>query len=175
MRKTYRIPQSKNAKSLSTTSNCLLNTFRDDDSAASLGSWFQCFTTLLVKSFFLICYLNLAWHNLGPSPLLLLLITWEERLIPTLLSGSCRAIRCPLILLFSRENNPNFPCCSAQDLCSRPFPAPLPSGYTPAPQGLSCRKGPKTEYRIQTANEGKIIQGTKLLNIKQCFMDYIMK
>jgi len=40
--------------SLSTTSKWFLNTFRDSDSTTSLGSLFQCLTTLSVKKLFLI-------------------------------------------------------------------------------------------------------------------------
>ena len=38
--------------SRSVTSTCLLNTSRDGDSTTSLGSLFQCLTTLSVKKFF---------------------------------------------------------------------------------------------------------------------------
>jgi len=48
-----------------------LITSRDGDSTTSLGSLFQCFTTLSVKKFFLISNLNLPWHNLRPFPLIL--------------------------------------------------------------------------------------------------------
>jgi len=54
--------------SRSATSTHLLNISRDGDSATSLGSLFQCLTTLLVKKFFLITNLNLPWHNLRPFP-----------------------------------------------------------------------------------------------------------
>jgi len=45
--------------SRSVMSTCFLNTSRDSDSTTSLGSLFQCFTSLSVKNFFLICNLNL--------------------------------------------------------------------------------------------------------------------
>ena len=57
--------------SLSTTSKWFLNTFRDGDSTTSVGSPFQCLTTLAVKKCFLISNLNLPWHNLRPFPLVL--------------------------------------------------------------------------------------------------------
>ena len=60
--------------SLSTTSKRFLNTSRDGDSTTSLGSPFQCLTTLPVKKFFLISSLNLPWDviiGFGPY--------WEVR------------------------------------------------------------------------------------------------
>jgi len=56
--------------SLSSAPIHLLNTSRDGASTTSLGSLFQCFTTLSVKKFFLISNLNLPWCNLRPFPLL---------------------------------------------------------------------------------------------------------
>ena len=50
---------------------------RDSDSATSLGSLFQCLTTLLENNFFLISNLNLPWHNLRPFPLVLSLLPGE--------------------------------------------------------------------------------------------------
>ena len=44
-------------------------------SNTSLGSLFQCITTLSEKKIFLISNLNLPWCNLRPSPLILLLLT----------------------------------------------------------------------------------------------------
>ena len=44
----------------------------DGDFTTSLGSLFQCLTTLSVEKFFLISNLNLPWHNLRPLPLVLL-------------------------------------------------------------------------------------------------------
>lgn len=41
----------------------LLSTSRDGDTTASLGSPFQCSTTLSLKKSFLIFNLNLHWHN----------------------------------------------------------------------------------------------------------------
>jgi len=57
--------------SLSATFPYFLNTSRDSDSPTSLGSLFQCLTTLSKKNFFLSSNLNLAWHNLRPLPLIL--------------------------------------------------------------------------------------------------------
>ncbi|KAK4829616.1 LOW QUALITY PROTEIN: hypothetical protein QYF61_005743 [Mycteria americana] len=76
--------------SLSTSSKCLLNTSRDGDSTTSLGSLFQCLTTLLVKTFFLTSNLNLPWRNLRPFPLVLSLVNWEKRLTPTSLQPPFR-------------------------------------------------------------------------------------
>ena len=47
---------------LSTTFKCFLNTSRVSDSTASLGSLFQCLTTLSEKKHFLTFNLNLLWH-----------------------------------------------------------------------------------------------------------------
>jgi len=58
--------------SLSTTSKQFVNTFRDSDSTTSLGSLFQCLTSLSEKKFFLISNLNLPWCNLRPFALVLL-------------------------------------------------------------------------------------------------------
>ncbi|KAK4824091.1 hypothetical protein QYF61_010602 [Mycteria americana] len=106
----------------------------DGDSTTSLGSLFQCLTTLSVKKFFLISNLNLPWHNLRPFPLVLSLVTWEKRPTPTSLQPTFRL------------NNPSSLSRSSQDLCSRPFTSFV--GHTPAPQCLSCSEGPKTEHSI---------------------------
>jgi len=60
--------------SLSTTSPHFLNTSRDCDSTTSLGSLFQCLTTLCEKKFLVISNLNLGWCNLSLLPLVLLLL-----------------------------------------------------------------------------------------------------
>ena len=86
---------------LSTKSKHFLNTFRAGDLTTSLGSPFQCLTTLFEKNFFLTS--NLPRHNLRPSPLVLSLVIREKRLTPQL----WRVIMSPLSLLFSRLNNPN--------------------------------------------------------------------
>ena len=65
--------------SWSTTSTRFFNTSRDGDSTTSLGSLFQCLTTVSVKKFFLISNLNFPWHNLRPLPLILSLVTWDHR------------------------------------------------------------------------------------------------
>ena len=53
---------------LQTLSKCLLNTDRLGESTASLGSLFQCLTTLLVKKCFLTSSLNLPWRSFEPFP-----------------------------------------------------------------------------------------------------------
>jgi len=63
--------------SRSTTSKWFLNTSRDGDSTTSLGSLFQCLTTLSVKKFFLISNLNLPWHSLRPY----VHVSYEERTV----------------------------------------------------------------------------------------------
>ena len=57
--------------SLSATSPWFLNTSRDSDSTTTLGSLCHCITSLSEKKCFLICNLNLPWHNLKPLPLVL--------------------------------------------------------------------------------------------------------
>ncbi|KAK4807049.1 hypothetical protein QYF61_018390 [Mycteria americana] len=52
-------------------SNLTLNVSRDGASNTSLGNLFQCFTTLIVKKFFLISSLNLPSFSLKPLPLVL--------------------------------------------------------------------------------------------------------
>jgi len=69
--------------SLSTTSKRFLNTSRDGDSTTSLGSLFQCLTTLSVKKCFLISRLNLPCHNLRPFPLVLSPVSSEKRPTPS--------------------------------------------------------------------------------------------
>jgi len=54
--------------SRSATSTCFLNTSRDGDSTTSLGSLFQCLTTLSVQKISLISNLYLPWCNLRPLP-----------------------------------------------------------------------------------------------------------
>ncbi|KAK4828136.1 hypothetical protein QYF61_023934 [Mycteria americana] len=51
---------------------------RHGDSTTSLGSLFQCLTTLSVNKFILISNLSLQWHNLKPFPLLLSLVVVER-------------------------------------------------------------------------------------------------
>jgi len=51
-----------------------LNTSRDGDLTASLGSLCQCITTLSEVNFFLISNLNLPWHNLRTFSLVLSLL-----------------------------------------------------------------------------------------------------
>ena len=79
--------------SLNPTSTRLLDTSRDGDSTTSLGSLFQCSTTLSAKKFFIISSLKLPWHNLRLFPLVMVtrgwllglprLVTWEKRPTPS--------------------------------------------------------------------------------------------
>ncbi|KAK4822662.1 hypothetical protein QYF61_019029 [Mycteria americana] len=85
----YHLPDSYEFFSLS------LNRFEslplgDGESTTSLGSLFQCLTTLLVKPFFLISSLNFPWRNLRLFSLILPLVTWEKRLTPTSLQPPFR-------------------------------------------------------------------------------------
>jgi len=68
--------------SRSATSTRVVNPSRDGDPTTSLGSLFQCLTTLSVKTFFLISNLNLPRRSLRPLPLVLSLVTWERRPAP---------------------------------------------------------------------------------------------
>lgn len=76
----------------SVTSLRFLNTSRNGDPTTSLGNPSQCLTALLEKQSFLIPNRNLPWHNLRPSPLILLLLPGRRDQPPlcyTLFSGSC--------------------------------------------------------------------------------------
>uniref|UniRef100_A0A8C3SQ49 Uncharacterized protein n=1 Tax=Chelydra serpentina TaxID=8475 RepID=A0A8C3SQ49_CHESE len=59
-----------------------LKTSKEGDSTTSLGNPFQCFTTLLVKKFFLMSNLNLPLCNLRPLLLVLSSSTTENSLDP---------------------------------------------------------------------------------------------
>ena len=83
--------------SLSTTSKQFLNTSRDGNSTTSLGTLFQCLTTLSVKTFFLISNLNLPWFNLRPFPLILSPVTSEKRPTSILLHS------CLLVILTDKD------------------------------------------------------------------------
>ena len=63
---------------LSATSPQFLNTSRDGDSPTSLGSLCHCLTALLEDKCVLIPNLNLPWHNLKLSPLVLSLCQWRR-------------------------------------------------------------------------------------------------
>ena len=52
-----------------------LNVSMDGSSTTSLGNPFQCFTTLIVKNFFLISSLSLPRFSLKPLPLVLSLLS----------------------------------------------------------------------------------------------------
>uniref|UniRef100_A0A8C8RN79 Kinesin-like protein unc-104 n=1 Tax=Pelusios castaneus TaxID=367368 RepID=A0A8C8RN79_9SAUR len=64
-------------------SNRTLNVSKDRDSTTSLGNPFQCFTTLLVRKFFLISNLDLPSCNLKPLLLVLSSVTLENSLAPS--------------------------------------------------------------------------------------------
>ena len=67
---TQRTPPCPLTMALSARSPWFLNTSREGDCATSLGSPFQCLTTLSEKKCFLISNLNLPWHSLRPFPLI---------------------------------------------------------------------------------------------------------
>jgi len=90
--------------------NLALNTAREGTATASLGNLFQCFTTLMVKNFFLISNLNLPSFSLEPFPLVLSLHALVKSPSPSFLSPFqvlAAALRSPRSLLFSRLNSPN--------------------------------------------------------------------
>ena len=65
-----------------------LDTSRDGASTTSLGNLFQCVTTLCVKNFLLISYLNLPCLSLKPFPLVLSLCTHVNSHSPLLFKCS---------------------------------------------------------------------------------------
>jgi len=66
-------------------SSLALNTARDGAATAYLGNLCQCFTTLMVKNFFLISNLNLPSSSLDPFPLVLSLHTLVKSPSPSFL------------------------------------------------------------------------------------------
>ncbi|KAK4807471.1 hypothetical protein QYF61_008239 [Mycteria americana] len=99
---------------------------RDGDSTTSLGSLFQCLTTLSVKKFFLMSNLNLPWRNWRPFPLILSLVTWEKRPTPPLDS----------LLSESDEVSPQPPFLQAEQ-AQGPQPLPISLVLQTLPQ-LRC-------------------------------------
>ncbi|KAK4832076.1 hypothetical protein QYF61_020632 [Mycteria americana] len=99
---------------LQAPSNLTLNVARDGASTTSLGNLFQCFTTLIVKNFFLISSLNLPSFSLKPLPLVLS----QQVLLKTPFKYCKAAMRSPQSLLFSRLNNPSSLSLSSQERCS---------------------------------------------------------
>lgn len=93
--------------------------------------------------------INHTYHNLRPLPLVLSLVTWQNRPTLTCLHPPFKQLkrvrRSPLNLLLLRLNHSNSFSCSSPDLFSRP-PTPFPfSGLTEAAQCPSCSERPKTE------------------------------
>lgn len=64
-------------------SKCLLDTDRPGALTMSLGSLFQCITTLSLKKHFLTTNLNVPWHTFEPFPHILSLDTREKRSAPS--------------------------------------------------------------------------------------------
>ncbi|KAK4824318.1 LOW QUALITY PROTEIN: hypothetical protein QYF61_013593 [Mycteria americana] len=77
-------PKSPHTPLFGQVGEILSSPLRGGDSTTSLGSLFQCLTTLSVKKFFLIPNLSLPWCNLRPFPLILSLVTWERDRPPPL-------------------------------------------------------------------------------------------
>jgi len=92
-------------------SNLALNAAREGTATASLGNLFQCFTTLMVKNFFLISNLNLPSFSLEPFPPCPISTHRCEKSLSILPVGPFRywkaALRSPWSLLFCRLNSPN--------------------------------------------------------------------
>ena len=137
--------------SLSAMSIHLLNTSRDGDSTTSLGSLFQCFISLSVMKFFRISNLNLPWCNLRLLPLVLLLVTWENRPTATLLTASFQVL-VEWWDLPTASSSPDWTTLVGLHRTCSPEPS-LSSlqffGHATAPEYLSCSDGPKTEHSIQ--------------------------
>ncbi|KAK4824211.1 hypothetical protein QYF61_012125 [Mycteria americana] len=103
--------------SLSTTSTRLLNISRDGDSTTSLGSLFPCWTTLSMKTFFLISSLNLPWRNLRPFPLVLSLAAVESDEVspqPPFLQAQQPQVPQPLPISLVLQTLPQL-CCPSLD------------------------------------------------------------
>ena len=81
--------------SLCTISKCFLHTSMDSDSTTSLGSPFQCLTTLLENKFFLISNLTFPLAQLAAIPSCPIAVTQEKRLTPTLSMSLCGAFLPP--------------------------------------------------------------------------------
>ena len=98
---------------LNATSTLSFNTYRDGDSSTSLGSLFQCLSTLSEKKFFLTFNLNLPCHNLRPFPFVLSLLPGRRGQLPpchNLLSGYCREWWClPWASSWWKRHVPVFP------------------------------------------------------------------
>lgn len=76
---------------LGSMSRLPLNTSRDRDSTASVGSPFQCLITRFVNKLLQMSNWNLLRNILRLGPLVLLLTAWEKRLIPTSLTPTFAA------------------------------------------------------------------------------------
>ena len=105
--------------SWSATSTHFFNTSRDGHSTTSLGSLFQCLTTLSVKKFFPIPNLNLPWHNLRPFP--------QER-ARSWSDTSCSLVRalppltCARLIYSCISVSPSFPLSAPLSLCRTLLP-----------------------------------------------------
>ncbi|KAK4812358.1 LOW QUALITY PROTEIN: hypothetical protein QYF61_018808 [Mycteria americana] len=121
---------------------------RGGDSTTSLGSLFQCLTTLLMKKFFLTSNLNLPWCNLRPFPLVLWLVTWEKRPTPPLYNL--------LSVVESSKFSPHTPFLQAKQ---PQFPQPLPISLVlqTLPQ-LRC----SSLDTLQPPNVSLVVRGPKL-------------
>jgi len=73
------------ARLLRAPSNLAFHTSREQAATASLGNLLQCFTTLMVKKFFLIPNLNLPSFSLESLPLVLSLHTLAKSPSPSFL------------------------------------------------------------------------------------------
>ena len=130
---------------------CFLSISRGSDSTTSLGSLFQCLTTLSEK-FFLMLNLNLPWRILRPFPLILSQLHGEEA-DPYLATNSFQEAvernkfspEPPL----SQTEQPQFPQpLTPHKVCALvPSPASLPScGRAQGSWCISCEKQSADEY-----------------------------
>jgi len=102
-------------------SNLGLSPAREGAATASLGSLGQCFTTLVVKNFFLIAHLNLPSFSLEPFPLVLSLQTLVKSPSPSFLSapsgtGSCSKVSSQPSLLQAEQPQLPHPALSGEVL-----------------------------------------------------------
>ncbi|KAK4824458.1 LOW QUALITY PROTEIN: hypothetical protein QYF61_015836 [Mycteria americana] len=135
----------------------------DGASTTSLGTLFQCFTTLLGKNFFLKSSLNLPSLSLKP----LLLVLSQQALLKSLSLSFLQApfkywkaaIRSPHSLLFSRLNKPNSLSLSSRGApalgsFSWPSSGPAPAGPRP-----SCAEGPELDTALQVRSHQSRVEG----------------
>ena len=122
----------RESTTLRALSRCLLNIDRHGAPITSQGSLLQCFTTLMVKRFFLMCSL-LQFCAIPILPSVPRSRAWHLPLL-ALPSNLQAAVRSPLGLLFPILNNTGVLSLSTQDKHTALLPALLhSSGCFPGP------------------------------------------